>query len=511
MLLALVVHRFFFRMTSIPQSFAHHIRSARKRSKICALRVARIISVRTEIQLGLTQDLCAIIHATRYDSLGDECVQRVKQAIKDGIAVALAGAHEPPVQIMTQHMLALGGSQQASIWGTGTKLSVVQAAYVNSVATHVLDFEPMWSPPTHSVSPTVPVAFALAEVHRLSGRQIITAVAKGLEIQGRLQYAGNQYVPEELKFSPPGVAGVIGSAVVAADLLELDALTMRHAIGLAASRAGTLLANIGSMTKSTHCGNAAASGLDAALLAQRGFTANPDVLEAHKGLIPTFYPDRFDADRLLAYGKPYRVVDPGLAIKLFPSQYATHYGVTAGLELHRALGKRNKTIRRVRMFSPVMKYIDRPQPATGLDGKFSFQYTAAAALLDGAVKIDSFTEERRLRSDMVEMLKKIELAQEISIPGDFHSMHVEVQVELEDGTTHTAVCRGPRGSWGVPMEDEDHQAKLRDCLEHALPKSEGEALLEQLNRLDQLDARAMEPLLSLMSTTTRSPSLAARG
>lgn len=458
--------------------------------------------------MGLTQELCGIIHAARYESLGDECIHRVKQAIKDGIAVALAGSSEPPVKIMTQHMLALGGSPQASIWAAGIRLSVTQAAYVNSVATHVLDFEPMWSPPTHSVSPTVPVAFALAEAHRLTGRQIVTAVAKGLEIQGRLQYAGNQYVPEELRFHPPGVAGVLGSTVVAADLLGLDVLTMQHAIGLAASRAGGLLANVGSMTKSTHCGNAAASGLDAALLAQRGFTANPHVLEAPKGLIRTFYPDRFDVDRLLAYGKPYRVVDPGLAIKLFPSQYGTHFGISAGLDLHRALGGR-KDIRRTRMVSPVMKYVDRPQPATGLDGKFSLQYTTAAALLDGAVKIDSFTDERRFRADMVAMLKKIELDQDESIPGDFHSMRVEVHVELEDGTTHTAVCRGPRGSWGVPMQEEDHQAKLRDCLDHALTRNEGVALLEELNRLEALDAQSVQSLVSLMSAQARKPATAA--
>ncbi len=452
--------------------------------------------------MALTQDLCRIIHATDYDSLDEACVQRIKQAIKDGIAVALAGSREPPVQIMIEHMSSLGGLPQASIWGTGLKASLVQAAYVNAVATHVLDFEPMWSPPTHAVSPTVPVAFALAELHRLTGRQVIAAVAKGLEIQGRLQYAGDQYVPEELKFHPPGVAGVIGSAVVAADLLQLDPLAMQHAIGLAASRAGALLANVGSMTKATHCGNAAASGLDAALLAKRGFTANPDVLEAPKGFIRTYYPDRFDDQRLLGYGKPWRVVDPGLAIKLFPSQYGTHYGITAGLELHHAMGGSKgggKAIRRVRMVSPVMKYVDRPQPATGLDGKFSLQYTTAAALLDGAVRIDTFTDARRFRADMIELLQKFDLRQDAAIPGDFHSMYVEVEVELEGGARHKAVCCGPRGSWGAPMEERDHQAKLDDCLQHGLPGKDGAALLAQLNRLDELDAVELQSVIRLMA------------
>jgi aconitate decarboxylase len=447
--------------------------------------------------MGLTGNLCGTIEATRYESLGAACVSLVKRAIKDGVAVALAGGREPPVRIMTAHVLSLGGAPQAALWGTRNRVAVTQAAYINAMATHVLDFEPMWSPPTHAVSPAVPVAFALAGTQRLGGRDIIRAVAKGLEIQGRLQYAGDQFVPEALRFHPPGVAGVLGSAIVAADMLHLGAREMRHALGIAASRAGALLANVGSMTKATHCGNAAASGLDAALLAQRGFTANPDVLEAHKGVIRTFYPDRFDEERLLAYGKPFRVVDPGLAIKLFPSQYGTHYGITAGLELHEALAGAGD-IRRVRMVSPVMKYVDRPQPATGLDGKFSLQYTLAAALLDGEVKIASFSEARRFRADMVNLLGKIELRQDESIPGDFHSMHVTVDVELQSGKTHTATCRAPRGSWGVRMAPGEHEAKLADCLAHAgLEDAAAEKLLALLDTLDTLDAAGVESLIAL--------------
>src|SRR5688572_15648644 len=187
--------------------------------------------------MGITRELCAIIHGTLFRSLDDDCVDRVTQAISDGIAVALAGCREQPVEIGVRHIRSLGGAAQASVWGWGFRASVVQAAGVNAMATHVLDFEPMWSPPTHSVSPTVPVAFALAEMRGATGEEIVTAVAKGLEIQGRLQYAGDQYTPEKLKFHPPGVAGVFGSAVVAAAMLGLDINGLQHALGIAASRA----------------------------------------------------------------------------------------------------------------------------------------------------------------------------------------------------------------------------------------------------------------------------------
>ena len=449
--------------------------------------------------MGLTQTLCALMRETTYDTLGEDCIAKVREAIIDGLAVGLAGSREKPVALLREHLRELGGHEQAGFWGSAQRGSVVQAAYVNGVATHVLDFEPMWSPPTHSVSPTVPVAFALAEWLPLSGRQLIQAVAKGLEIQGRLQYAGDQFVPEDLKFHPPGFAGVIGSAVVAADLLGLDELQWRHAIGIAASRAGALLANVGSMTKATHCGQAAAAGLDAALLARRGFTGNPDVFEAHKGFIATFYPEVFHEDRLLAWGKPFRVVDPGLAIKLFPSQYGTHYGITAGLELHRRIGGRH--IRRVAMRTPVMKYVDRPAPATGLDGKFSLQYTTAIALLDGAVRIASFTDERRFRPDVVDLLARFDMTQDATIRGDFHHMFVEVSATLDDGSTESTVCRGPRGSWSNPMTAQEHADKLQDCFAHAMPGRDPAVLLQGLQQLDRLDAAALRTLMDELRTS----------
>lgn len=436
--------------------------------------------------MGITQQICEIITGIGYRDLGADCMARVKRAIKDGLAVAVAGADQAPVKIVAAQVAEYGATPASSVWGHGFKTSPVYAALVNGMATHVLDFEPMWSPPTHSVSPTVPVAFALAEAYGCSGRQIVTAVAKGLEIQGRMQYAGNQYVPEELPFHPPGVSGVVGAAVTAGHLLRLNTLQLRHTIGIAGSRMGTLLANVGSMTKGTHCGNAGAAGLDAALLARRGFTANPDAFEAHKGIIEAYYAKGFDHKRFLAFGKPYRVVDPGHAIKLFPSQYGTHFAITAGLDMRDKIGDARR-IRRVDLRGPVMNYIDRPAPVSGLDGKFSLQYTAAAALLDGKVNIDTFTDQRRFRADMIALLGKTRLTQDASIPNDLHAMRIELTVEMIDGATHRVVCKGPKGTWGMPpLRDEDHLVKLRDCFSRGLSERQMNLVLSSLDRIERL-------------------------
>ena len=266
-----------------------------------------------------TSQLAATICSIDYDALDSATVAAVKRLISDGIAVAIAGTGEAAPRIVSEHVRAIKASPDATVWGSGFKTSAQHAAYTNAVAMHVLDFEPMSNPSTHAVSPTVPVAFALAEARGAHGRDIIAACAKGFEAQGCVLAAA---MPERgsLPFHTPGVIGVIGSAVTAGHILGLDAGQLANALGISASRAAGLPANTGSMVKSTHCGNAASAGVEAALLAARGFSANPEIFAAPRGYVETFFPAHFDYPTLLAFGNPYRCVDPGMAIKFYPSK-----------------------------------------------------------------------------------------------------------------------------------------------------------------------------------------------
>src|SRR5688500_17352417 len=171
---------------------------------------------------------------------------------------------------------------------------------------------------------------------------------------------------------------------------------------------------------------------------------------------------------------------------MFPSQYGTHYVITAGLELHPRI-RDSARIERMRIVTPVMKYVDRAHPKSGLDGKFSLQYAAAAAVLDGEVKIDSFTDERRLRPDMAALLDRTTLVHDASIEGDSHHMWVEINTERDDGSRLPAVCRGPKGSWGIPLAPGDHRAKHDDRLGRALPAAAAAELIDGLGPLRKLD------------------------
>lgn len=404
--------------------------------------------------------------------------------VLDGLAVAALGAREEPGPgVMAGLARREGGYGVARVIGMGFDATVVQAARVNGMAMHVLDFEPMWNPANHAISPMVPAVLALAEARERAGagpqgNQVLRAVAKGVEAQGRLRLSSGQMEPAKLTLHPPGAVGPVATAVACGTLLGLDVERLVMAIGIAASRCGAVLANVGSMTKALHCGDAAAHGVEAALLAEAGFTANADALGSPRGWGASLFGAGFDPSPLLAPLETPRALAPGPAWKLFPSQYATHFAITAALEARAMVvgemsrgeaagGKVAGRLRRVVVRVPPMPYIDRPAPLNGLDGKFSWQYTTAVALLDGRVDPASFHDRRRFAPDVEAVLARTVLENDPDIPGRFDRMHVDVTVELTDGPAVTARCSAPEGSWTRPVPAARIEAKALGLLAEA--------------------------------------------
>ncbi|MBT5665349.1 MAG: MmgE/PrpD family protein [Rhodospirillaceae bacterium] len=451
--------------------------------------------------MGVTADLCDKIVATTYGDLTDDAKDRARRLVIDGIAVAIAGTvQEEAPGVLAKHVRALGGEPQSTAIGFGFKTSPVQAAYLNGASMHVLDFEPMWSPANHQVSTSLPALLALAERDGASGREILTGIVKGTEMMGWLRQASRQIGRAGVRFHPPGLVGPLGSAVASSHILGLDSLTLRNALGIVSSRAGSIFANVGTMSKSINCGHAVAMGVDAALLAGHGFTANPNVLEAPNGYVESFFNEDFVLDDMLKFGPPYRVTTPGYAIKMFPSQFGTHFVITAALAIHKKIDGRSEDIEKIRLITPKMEYINRPRPETGLDGKFSWQYTTCCALLDGTVRMASFEDERRFRDDIEAMLGRVELDVRDDIVGAFEEMHVTVEVTMKDGSVHSETCDGPVGKYGRPPIPEDvHLVKVRDCLALKFDDAGAEKVIALARRIDDLDAAQIGELMGLLA------------
>jgi aconitate decarboxylase len=448
--------------------------------------------------MSVSQELSERIAGAHFGALPADVVEVAKTVILDGLGVSLAGSVEPPARIVADYVRDMGGTPQCGVWGHGFKTSPVMAAFANGVAGHVLDYEVMWHPATHATSPTLPAILALAESLQRSGQDVITALVIGFEVQGRIRVASAKL---DLRgFHPPGLVGVMGSAAAAAVMLRLSAEQTRMALGIAGSRAGGVSANTGTMTKSTHCGNAGRLGLEAALLAARGFTGHPDIFEHPAGYAAVYFGEGFDVEAVTRdFGRPYRLMDPGIAIKKHPSQYGTHRGIDAALELRQRYGIDPSQIAAVRIEGPVMRYTDRPAPRTGLEGKFSVQYTVAAALLDGRITMETFTDAQVRRPEIAALLAKTRLEMNPNIPANFDEMWTTVAVQLHDGRTYAVRCDRPRGIWGNPLTRDERLTKVRQCAARVLPEADIDRLIDLVEHLEDASSADMGRLMELLA------------
>ena len=427
-----------------------------------------------------TRTLAEFIADTDFASLPSPVVEAAKIAIMDGVANMVAGSVQELADIIGRYVRDAGGSPQASVVGWGYRTNPPAAAFANGVFGHCLDYEIQGFPPTHGTSSCLPSALALAEQHHVAGNRVITAYVLGWEIQGRLRAASAPATRPG--YHPPGLVGPLGGAAASAKTLGLDAEQTLMALGIAASRTGGLTANTGTMVKSTHPGNAARMGAEAGILAGMGYTASDEALESPVGFAAALFGGEFDWDIATGgLGASWRLVDPGFDIKRFPAQVYMQNAIEAALNLREQNGIDPANIEQVTIRRRGRGH-SGPRPRSGLDGKFSVEYCAAAALLDGRVGIDTFTDARRFSPDMEDMLGRIGVE-----PEGPESGATLATAALKDGRTVSAECAAFSGSASNPMSRDQRLEKVRDCFRRALSDPDTERVLEMLENLERLD------------------------
>ena len=145
-----------------------------------------------------------------------------------------------------------------------------------------------------------------------------------------------------------------------------------------------------------------------------------------------------------------------------------------------------------------MRYVGRPYPETGLDGKFSFQYTVAASLLDRRIGIETFTDEAVHRPEVKALLDKTTLDMRPDIPANFEEMWIAVRVETTDGQTYVSRCNRPRGIWGNPLTREERLAKVRSCASRVLSDTQINLMTETVEDMENADSSRLQALIAAL-------------
>lgn len=437
--------------------------------------------------MSITEELVAGIGQIRFDELGSEAIEVANQVFLDGFAVMIAGVTEPLGlgSIIQDYARDMALTSQSSVVGGGFKTSMTEAAFVNGTLAHALDFDNCWYPLNHPTSPTLPVILAVSEHLGISGEDCIEALVASFEVQARLRLASTG-LHTGRGFHKPGTTGLMGAVTAAGKMLRLDEEEMLMAFGIAGSRLGSLSLNTGTMTKATHSGNAARMGLESVLLASRGWTATRDVF-GPGGYFDTLMGEEQAPELLVRdFATPLQMVDPGVGFKKYPSNYFTHRPIDAALAIRASARFDAGQVSEVVIRFPELRYVDRPKPESGLDGKFSLQYATVAALLDGEVTIDTFTDERRFAGDIDAMLERVRIEFDPSISSEFLDLHTEVVARLVDGTEIVERVDALTGMPGVPLTDQQRMTKYWSCVSRVLDDAEASELATLLSRVELL-------------------------
>jgi 2-methylcitrate dehydratase PrpD len=315
----------------------------------------------------------------------------------------------------------------------------------------------------------------------VDGKSLMLAFLTGFEVECKIsEWMLPQHYLRGLHSS--GTVGAFGAYAAAAKLLDLKGDPLRSGFGITASFAAGIRCNFGTMTKPLHVGRAAENGVTAALLAARGFTADPDALDGPWG----FYAVQgggVSADKISqGFGKIWTIVEPGVSIKPYPCGVLTHPTIDLMLKLVTEHKVQPQDIDTVKVYAGtnILKPIRYPIAANHLQAKFSLPAALAMIALARQAGKKEFSDEFVGSAEMQTMQKRIttELDPEIEKLG-FDKMRSRITIGLKDGRTVAGWAdERYRGGPDNPLSDAELEAKVRSCCDGVLDGASQSKLID---------------------------------
>ena len=425
--------------------------------------------------------------------------------VLDTIGCALAGAREEHAPSVLALASRWGGPGLSTVWGTTLRAAPPQAALANGAFAHGLDFDDTHADSVcHASAVLVPAVLALAESERLDGRDALTALVAGYEAMIRIGMAAPGRFHER-GWHATAVCGAFGAALAAGKSLGLDASRLTAAVGIAGSMASGVMEFLedSSWVKRLHPGWAAQSGIQAAALAQEGFTGPATALEGRLGFYRAALGDVPDiAKQLKNLGDEWETVRS--SFKLYPCCHLNHAYLDAVASLKRTEGLRPEQVEEVECLVPAgeVPIVCEPttaklRPRSPYDAKFSLAFCVAAALVGDRVGIGTFTEEGIREPGALALAARVRYTVDPSSPYP-RTFPGWVKVRLRDGRMLEAREESQRGGPEMPIAPDEVIAKFRDNAARLMPPARVDALESAVLGMER--ARNLGPLLALCRT-----------
>lgn len=431
--------------------------------------------------LTLTQQVAAHWASRTLADLPADVVHAVRQRLLDTLAAGMAGIDTDETQSVARAMQAIYGAatqpSSAVLWGTSTHLPAPQAALVNGTTAHARELDD-FDGCGHTGAVVVPAVCAAAQACGASGDTVITAIAAGYDLAGRMLNAAGGYRPHNgLGWHSTATCGTFGAALAAARVLQLNAEQTAQALGIAGTYMGGVWAFMqdGAMTKRMHPGKAAETGVAAAYLAQAGMTGPTYVLEAEwGGFFKTYCGPHAKPEKVLEDLGTFNAIAL-TGIKPYACCRATHGAIDAMLQLQAQHGLRSDAISSITVQCPpsYMKLVGGRSIHSVLDAQMSLPYALAITAVTGRADLPQFSPPQTGNAELQRVMAAITLVPDL--PAD-HATGPIVTVQCTDGRTLQAQVDVAKGHPKAPITDAELHAKAQSLVAPVLGQARFEAI-----------------------------------
>jgi 2-methylcitrate dehydratase len=448
-----------------------------------------------------TRTLASYVTGLTYDKLSPSTVHEAKKHLIDSIACLLGGYAAEPAVIARRMAGAASGRPDAQVLCTGDRTSMEMAAFANTVMLRYLDYNDTYvSVGSGHPSDMIGACLAAADAVGADGRRTLTAIVAAYEVFGGL---ADQIALRGLGWDQ-GVFVVLGAAAGAGLLLGLDLEQMGDALAIAITssiptrqtRAGEL-----AMWKGVATAAAARSGVFAALLAKEGMTGPTAAFEGFNGVWDQVT-GKFSLGPLGGPGRQFAIERTNL--KYFPSEYHSQAPMWMALNLRKRVALDD--IDRIDVetyhiaYSEIGSEPEKWNPQTRETADHSLPYLLALALMDGAIRVDSFAEARMRDPATRALMQKIRIAENEGFTQRFPAeMVTEIVVTTRSGERLREIAAYPRGHAKNPMNDAEVEEKFAALAEPVMPKAGSAALLQALWSTER--AASIREVLDLVRVT----------
>ena len=406
-----------------------------------------------------------------FEGLPPRVVEASKEMMVNAAAVGLAGAAQPDGLALTRFAQEMRGNGKCTIIGMGLRSSPVYSSLANGAMIRLLDFDDeLAGGAARPGSVIFPPVMALGEMRGYPGAEVLNAFALGCEVLCKLSDLGVD------------AAAPVAAAAAAGRLLGLERERLAAAIAIATTGSGAGLTGALSQGRAARSGQAAMNGVAAALLAQEGFGRDSLGVEL-PGAADLDEWERFFA----GLGAPYSVMEPGIVLKPFACNTASHTAIDAALQLLQQHRIDPEDIESARVEAPPEAVAALPfdSPRNGWEARESLRYVVAASLLYGHPLIEQFGDAATQLPEVRGLMERIEVAPSgEALP--YAPRSSEVRLTLRGGRRLQQRVDFARGSPELPLERQELDAKFLYCSRYILPPDHIEGALEQFWDLEKV-------------------------